>query len=722
MRGNVVRSVIPGRRRIVPVRCAMITLLMSLAAASALAQGDSDRDDIDSPGLRIEAATGWDGVVNMSAPVPVAFLIHNDSEQPIEGRLLLSDLISEHNSSLGKVVISPGTSRRVTSIQAMTNWTECIATFSSDAGVLWRRELPLHTGIVSGSGENVALFIDDGGRRLHLSVSAENQAESDNAQTSAVGQGPGFIQCLTAATWQLPNHPGPLLPVQAVIFPEKVADEAINDVQWQALARWVCQGGVVFAHRDSENVLQRLLAVAPLSAEPADRRGEFNVRRVGLGAIYQFDAPLLPSAGAAMRDAVARAIASLPRPQIASILAGTDQHYWRGGKADRNRAFVAMFFAGYTVLVGIIPLVLFRLSRKQIATYAIVVVGGACLGSGIAGGYLRSSRGDLKWTTVTQPGAGGAVQVARLDVQSAGGRNTRVAVQGADVDLQFTGTTRRYYWYQQRPQNAFPPFTWQPDLAPGVENCYQAQVTMTPWGRRQLHAAAFQPGMPALDFELEYEPRDLDDSVEASQVGGDYRGDEFAVAVRPHGVFRVKVVNNLPITLTDVWLVVMANQSVRLAHDPAQANTVSPLQARLPDLQMQGGAILQITAPGDAELQMTQKMPLSSIAAGAVHESSFEAAFTQRQEQDWDQMIQTQNGYIVPPQLDRRDAASAWIIARLDHSPVMAIDAGLSEFDPQEELHLFVQEILPEDMPTISLAPEQQESTPDAADPEVSGE
>ena len=47
--------------------------------------------------------------------------------------------------------------------------------------------------------------------------------------------------------------------------------------------------------------------------------------------------------------------------------------------------------------------------------------------------------------------------------------------------------------------------------------------------------------------------------------------------------------------------------------------------------------------------------------------------------------------------------ASAWIIGRIENSPSMLIDEQRSDFVRQNQLHLFVQEILPMDMPDASV-------------------
>jgi hypothetical protein len=44
-------------------------------------------------------------------------------------------------------------------------------------------------------------------------------------------------------------------------------------------------------------------------------------------------------------------------------------------------------------------------------------------------------------------------------------------------------------------------------------------------------------------------------------------------------------------------------------------------------------------------------------------------------------------------------AASAWIIGQNEDLSIMSIDESHSDFIPNERMHLFIQEILPEDLP-----------------------
>jgi hypothetical protein len=123
-----------------------LALLAAVLSSTATAQTDLSREDLDSPGLVIEAIAGWGGIVDPSTPVPMSFLLRNDSDRNIEGILTLTEITNGQEVTLGEVFITPGTTRRFTSIQSMTNWFTCLAKLSHNGKILWRRQLDLVTG------------------------------------------------------------------------------------------------------------------------------------------------------------------------------------------------------------------------------------------------------------------------------------------------------------------------------------------------------------------------------------------------------------------------------------------------------------------------------------------------------------------------------------------------------------------------------------------------
>lgn len=676
-------------------------LLLLLLSATAVAQPDTERQDVDSPGLLIDAVLGWDGTVSRSVAVPVSLLVRNDSDQLLEAELMLADPTSGQEVSLGQIVVAAKTARRASTIQALDDWDECFAELRSRRQVLWRRELALSTGSEFDDVSNFALFIDEGGRRLALPAPSDDTPlyRLDLAVGGVEGR---RVRCLSAKSWQVPNHPGPLSVIQAVVFPEQAPEELLNEVQWIALAKWMCAGGVVFVHAPSEKLIARLLDSAPLDADPVDTSGPFAVRRVGLGRMCLYPEPIMSSEGAAARSLLAATIARLPKSPVESMLASTNWYHRSSARSDLNRTIVLLFFMGYALLIGVVSLMLFRLSQRKIAIYAGVVVGGASILSGLLGGYLRLSRGDLNWTSVTLASNRGVVQYGKIDVRSAGGRSTRVAVTGDDVDLQSVpGTQGWYHWNQRRA--GYPPFNYQTDLLPAVERTYQASVAMTPWGRRELRATAYQGGMPAPDFELKLEPiRSVND--ESGEV------------IERHQV-SLKVVNTLPFDLRNCMLIV---GGTRQANQYEQA-----LQLQLQATQVWNNATntwvqsVQSGAAGQSKLtDVYSRHPIGNIAAGATKEGTYEAAFTAMTQNNWNQMIQLHDMQVALPKIAHLGTSSAWLIGQVSTSSVLQIDEQHSDFDPDDEpRHLFLQEIDPGDLfdpeQILRQQPATQEATPD---------
>lgn len=667
-----------------------LSLMVALLASSiARAQLDSSPDDVDTPGLRIEAVAGWSGAVDASRPVPLSFLIHNETERNLEGILALSDPISGQTVSLGDVFVSPQSARRLTSIQALVNWYNLDAKFVSRGQVLWRRELEVTFTRCDSRFSNV-LYVDKAGGKLRFldsPGSAASTTTGSNIQTLTAGIAGRPIQCLSAKPGHIPNHPGPLVSLQAIVFPDGATEKDLNQVQLRAIGEWMCQGGTVFVHKDSPGLIRQLVESAPLLPDFATTTGPFEVRRLGLGALYEYATSLHHADKSALRQELADTIARLDRNQINTFCDSGRLNLARGGRADQNRLMVVSFFAIYALL-GVFAIFLSRQSQKRIAVYTSCIVLGASVMSAMLGGYLRNSRGDVSWVTVTQAGVGGLVQVGTIEIQSAGSRNTRVAVQGERADLQFINTPNdRYTYYHDHliPRlTGYSPFTWQRNIATDRDDVYQVNVPMTLWGRRRCHATAFQRATPRIDFELGYEPS------ESERLAA---GTPAALQATPDGEMSIKLVNRLPLDLNSVWLVVGISR--------AAPPTASPAAQSQP--QSFAPASQQNSVDGRIDSYHVQQ--IASLASGGTLELKFPAHFQVRQ-YNWQMAGHWPSGSWIPPSLSRMGTVNAWIIARLPESPILSIDEDLSDFVPHASVHHFVQEILPEEIPDTLKPPE----------------
>jgi hypothetical protein len=259
---------------------------------------------------------------------------------------------------------------------------------------------------------------------------------------------------------------------------------------------------------------------------------------MGLGAIYEYSGELFRDDGAATMQAIGKAAAGLLRQHISQFVSAgqVGSYYQRGGRADRNRMLVAGFFGLYTLFSGLVVMAMFRRSRRHVAMYTVVVVAVASAAAGLMGGMLRFSYGDVQVFTVTQAGSGGSVQMAKLTAQSAGGRNTRIAVQGPGPDLQNTEKSRsRYFYGWHQAAIGFPPFSYQPNQATKLPDVYQVDLPISPWGQRDLVATSFDPELSELEIKINYKEPPPHVAASKGTVNG--------VAV-PAGEFTFRVVNN----------------------------------------------------------------------------------------------------------------------------------------------------------------------------------
>jgi len=674
-------------------RCSPAACIVLAFAASATAQMDRPEVVVDAPGLVVEATAGWDGTVDASTPIPVSLLFQNHSDRLIRGHVSLS--YSEYGPSvpLEEIVLGPNTTRRFSTIQAMPDWHECIATFKDGERILWRRALSLATGKEFDPTFNFALLIDST-RRMDLpgggpevAATAPIFTSNRRMQFPLVDEKGKPVRCLSVKPWQLPNHFGPLCVAQAMVFPEDLAPADLNRVQWQSVAAWMCRGGTVFVHAKARKLIEQLAASAPLAADPPFEVDGFTVRRIGLGSIHEYAEPLFSPSGKDTKRLIGEITARLGTDRGSVVEQVELRRYQEGQRANLNRIMVIVFFLIYGAFSGFGSLVLFRARRKRVAVYITTVVIGACLLAGLLGGVLRGSRGDLNWVTVTQPGAGGAVVFGRINVQSAGGRDERVAIGGDNPDLQLIDGRR---WYNRRYYGAYNgdhtvgywPFTWQPNQAKSIEDAYQIGAPITPWGTRELQAMAFQPGLKRMDFELDFEPTESEPQIEepGSESQPEYeRADHEPSPPRwPNGFFSLKLVSHLPFDLTDGFLIIGVTT-----------------------------ASAEIGSPVD----VYQVKPLPGIAAGGTYEEVFDAAFSRVDGNSWRHW---QAGQVRAPRLSRLGTASAWFAGHIESSPGMSIDQERSDFEPRQQYHIFFQEILPADMPDPSLFYDNSETPSEA--------
>jgi hypothetical protein len=169
------------------------------------------------------------------------------------------------------------------------------------------------------------------------------------------------------------------------------------------------------------------------------------------------------------------------------------------------------------------------------------------------------------------------------------------------------------------------------------------------------------------------------------------------------GIFTLNVVNGLPFDIKECWLVigVTHRSSGQAVSNQSNPYATQHYQAGL------GGATASST---DGLIDVYHMQQLANLPAAGIHEESFPANFRVI-EYNWDLARSWRNGSMTPPRISHLGGASAWLIGRIDDSPILTIDQRHSDFVPREHLHLYVQEIRPEEMPEASLFFSAEEAT-----------
>jgi hypothetical protein len=641
----------------------------------------------DFPGLDIQAVVGWDGRVETDAPVPVSFLISNQSSEVLEGQLILSEPETEREINLGDVFVGPGSVRRFSSVLALSDWSDCVATYTDGSRDFWTRQLPLMTGKDFSEDVNYLLFVDDGGRALQLPA-VETSVAPDLQQSATSASQPtgtvedrfvprfGFgrsVQPVSVKSWQVAQHPGPLTVAQAMLFSETAKVDMLNDPQWDAIGRWVCLGGTVFVHESSKEVLERLKKAAPLGTLPAVLQDEHQVSRCGTGSIREYNGRLFSADESRAIKTVLEASSRLSRYSVVSIPDQLPRAYVGTSNANFTRLMVLAVFSIYLLFSGVVALLMFRSNRRRVMTYTVSVVTIACVAAAVLGSYLRSSRGDLHWRSVIVGSPGGAIQAAQIQLQSAGGRNTQVAVRGKETDLQLLrkkSTDRSDYYSRFAMYNSgqtggvvgYAPFSVQPNLLKEEPDAFRIGVPITPWGVRQSIATAYDPELQGVQINLQFSP------VGAVTLDTNTNDGDSWTYVVP-GQWNVSVTNRLPFDLNECQLLVTAP----VPHVSSTMMAASELQF----------------SPGRAEIR------LGDVAATASTTSSLSDI----------SVVVTMTHYryykqnTIEPEPAFPGASDIWIVGRVNQSPLLTIDDEHSDFEQFDGIHYYMQKLTPEEIP-----------------------
>lgn len=645
-----------------------------LAALCVLpaAVAQDERDNVNTGGLDVEFSSGFDGLVDRTGPVPLSFLFANMSGDVLDAELYIVDPLQNEERKLGDIFLSQEARRRFSAVLDLNDWMECFAELRVDSEVIWRRELPLYGDHNFGQATNYALVLNDSGRALQPPDDLPMQEVPfsgnlyGNSLTPTAGPDGFPVRYFQMKSWQVPEHEGPLLPVRAILVLGQQRDFDLNDGQLKALARWVCQGGHLFVADRASDLRQSVIEASPLPPDPPRNDGPFSGEAMGMGRILTYTGDLWED-NSDLNRTIALAIAQQPPPTQQLLIDSTLPGYSRSGAADWNRLWVIGFGVIYGLLSGLVMLAFARQPRRRVIMYISSVVVLACVAAGLLGASLRMSRGDLRWVSVTQLGAGGAVQTGNVWIQSGGALNTRVAMTGRNIDVQSLGPAQMRYYWNQTPA-IVRPFTQQHSLSED-DTSFHLNVPMTPWGQERLQAVSIIPDLKPLKIDVDW--------TTSGKPGS---------AWPPHGTVSGRVENPMPTTILNPRLLISIADIVTEEEADAaeQAQNSSPWQQ--PQVQP------------NTEFLIMQNLP--SIEPKG--QTEFRADLQLRIVNDrWMLRESIQHIQLTYPRTDRQNSVRAWLIGSLQESPDLLVDEQQSDFTQLSSSHLILQAVDPEHLPDI---------------------
>jgi hypothetical protein len=678
--GVIAGTLCSARPLVIPVLSALLLIATTTPSSRAQVPTASQLSGhVDFAGLDIQAEAGWEDSVDASLAVPFSFLLTNNSVESLDGELFLVDTERKTQVSLGEVFLSPNSARRFSAVQSVRDWENCSAVFRDDRRILWTRPLTLF-GTPPLHGEcNYLLYVDDGGRQLQFPKGGGESNSTGDAFVPPAADGSPVVP-LRVRTWQVPQHHGPLTLAQGIVVSESFKATQLNEAQWRAITNWMCLGGVIFLPASATDAIAQIEGSSPLPPQPGQPNEDgMEQRPCGAGSLRLYSGDLFDPDDTATPLALAHAASRLDRNVLLSHL---DEHpvtIHDTYAADYTRWLVLMVFCGYGLMSGVGTLLMFRSSRRTLKTFVLTVVGVACLSAAVLGGVLRNSRGDLSWNSVTYGGPSGLVQLATVDVQSAGGRNTRVAVDGRNCDLQLLDAgmptwvrhqTSSYYYYggeqRRKTVTAMPAFTWQANLLADPADSWQVSTPISPWGQRQLIASAMTPDVPPIQITLDCRlPKNADPSNLA------FYSVNMDEPSEPE--FDARLTNNSPFDLIEAALLV-SYANVRMTSDDG-AYYYNPASR----------SYVQEAGAGIGEIRFGTVASGSTVSSEATHLSKM-------REYDSDSY---RYGYpdrpLLPAPLPGQPGGSQiWLMARLSKSPILTINETQSDFTTNNGNHVFL--------------------------------
>lgn len=498
------------------VRVTLVFLIVMATTAVATAQmGMGTQKDIQTPGLDIEAQIGFAPLNPPNRPLSISALFRNNTNKTIEGRLIAKNVWGSGRYDLGEVFLAAGQVRRFSAIYDLSGWANVQLSYVVDGKTIWRKEFDTGMSSYHDSVTDISRvgIVHDGASKFVFERAVNDPEPEDDKSEADAGNyggsyesGPIALPTANIKTWQLPDHFAPLSELDAIVLLDSVRVEQVNAGQWQAVADWVCQGGVLAVHQSGKQIVDELKRVSRLRVDPGEVSGAFQVYSVGIGQIVIYQDRYFVDDSQTNEQAFAEYLTAIPAHTLPS-LAGADDLYTDVDQSTRNQLWLLIYFIGYALLTAAAMLVLAKRSRKQVLIYTGSVVLIGCVTAGFTGASIRSARGDLKWLSMTFVGSSGAFQIASLEAKSGGGTGGAVWLSGKKPDLQVLTQQRktRDRWndeWDPSQGSAFRAFTYQSSTSDN-EATFLAQAEMAAWGTRNLRATDFIPDFTRLPCTLE---------------------------------------------------------------------------------------------------------------------------------------------------------------------------------------------------------------------------
>ena len=652
--------------------CSLLACLVLAPIAGA--QEDELRMTKSGGGLDVEFQAGFGDLVDRRTATSVSFLMRNNSGQQITGFMRLVNPDTEARIELREIALSPQAGLRVSTIQDLSDWTECFAELTNPQGeIIWRQAVGLTAGQGVDTNMHYCLLIHDSARAINF-PSLEVPANLNATYQAAAAEAGRHVAMLQTRTWQIPDHPAPMRIAVAALIPKGTAADDIKAMD--SLAEWVCEGGHLYFRTDADKIRNEIIKRLPLTPEPEFQDGAFSVQRVGRGQLIRYEGTIVDSADSPLHREILTRISRTPLNRAASLPRKIREDEIENGSAELNRIYLLSFIGLYGLFGGLFMLMLFRLKRRKVMIYAVTVVLVATISAGVLGSMLRLSRGDLRWRSITWGGAGGMTQMAHIDLLSSGARSTQLTVSGVRPDVQVIGpdNSRDYYYYGYEPESDLPqPFELQLNRLKENDQ-FQIGVPLTPWGTNQAVATDFIPMNQTVNFQVRLQP-DL-------------------------STVEVRVDNQLPFLLSNARILIGTTTAPGVSTNNSDERGYFNGQ--------------QFTAAADGAEERYFELPLQPIASKTQIDTSAGLTWESPTSENYHRM-QVGIRNFVPPRVSRTGEVTAWLIASINESPGLRIVPEGSDFYELQESHIYIQEIRPED---INAQAFRQAMSPRSATPQ----